>query len=195
MCRLLWRPSRHAGVRQLRGSWGHWRPHRSRTRNRSSSSLAKRPAVVARSGSSEPAFRPLMRSSVPVACRAARASPSAARRAPARRRSPSGSRRRPRSTAQSSPGSISPEASTRSRPSPAACASTGSSSSPRKRSTRACRSPARSSPVGRSTCSSWTCRRVRIPERLPLASPIAFAGSPRWPAARRRSSSLSSRPA
>jgi hypothetical protein len=185
MCRLLWRPSRHAGVPQLRELSARWPRRRCRTMHRNR---------TASSGSSAPDFRISMRFSGPAAFPGARASRFEVRRAPAKRRSRSGWRRRPRRTVRSSPGLTSPGASIRSRPLPAASASTGSSSSHRRRSTKGCQSPARSSPVGRSTSSSSICRRVRIPERARPAWPIVSGASPRSLAVRRRFSSRWSRP-
>ena len=108
-------------------------------------------------------------------------------RPPARRRGP-GAR------APSWPGSTCRAASTRSRPSRAASASSGWSSSPRRPSTRAWPSVARCWPGARSTCSSSTCPVAGWPPRTsPPGSPTGSAGWRRSPVARRRCSSCSSR--
>ena len=117
------------------------------------------------------------------------ASRSAATARAAGPRSRCGSPPRPRRRARSWPGSTCRAASTRSRPSPAASGSNGSSSSPRPASTRACRSRARCSPVARSTCSSSTCPAAAWPGPTSRpGSPIDSIDSPRSPGARRRCS-------
>ena len=144
--------------------------------------------------SSAPASRPSTRSWGPAACPDRPASRSAATARAAGRRSSCGSPRRPRRPARSSPGWTSRAASTRSRPSPAASGSNGSSSSPRRRSTRGSPSVARCWPGARWTCSSSTCPAAGWrPRTAPLASPTGSAGWRRSPGGRRRSSSCSSR--
>jgi len=113
----------------------------------------------------------------------------------ARRPSPSAWPQRPRPRVRSSPGSTSGGASIRSRRLPAASACHGSSSSRRRTSTRACRSPAHSSAGGPSISSSSTCLRASVGRRSRRRSPTASIDSSRSPVGRAPSSSCSSRPA
>jgi hypothetical protein len=194
-----------AGEPQLRGSSVPWpwrlrRPSRSRTTSPPRPSprplpwaqpphrLGPRPPSrrCPVSGSSTPDSRRSMPSSVPAGYPPRPASPSAATDRVVGRRSPCASRRRPRHRARSSPGSICHAASTRSRRSAGGSVSSGSWSSPRPISMRACASPAAWWRVVPWTYSCWTCPVVACRRQTQRRrSPIDSTGWPPWPVARR----------
>lgn len=211
--RPLSRPSGNAGVTQLRGRrwrsserW-RWPPTRGSRTPRRSRPVSPRqhrtidPDMPTSGGSSRPAFLPSTRSSGRGACRGPQPHPSRATPRAVRPRSPCAWRRPPKRAAGSSPISTWPAAWTPSRPSPAASASSGSSSWHRVRWARPWRWRPLSSRTGRWTCSCSICRPSTLPQGNGAKTsarpdwPIDFIDWPPWPGGRRPGSSSWSRPA